>query len=140
MYKRQTIGYLAVALAFTGEITNFIDFASRYPIILIEIIIFLLVNTQGQVFIFLMIEHFGSLPCSLVTTTRKFFTVLLSVIIFGNRLLTIQWLATIIIFSGLLLDIVWKDVNDETIVERCYRIMQLKKTRSRKMINKNDWV
>ena len=36
------------------------------------------------------VSEFGPLPCSIVTTTRKFFTVLASVIMFGNALLTHQ--------------------------------------------------
>lgn len=48
----------------------------------------------------LQVSEFGPLPCSVVTTTRKFFTVLASVIIFGNVLLGRQWIGAILVFSG----------------------------------------
>lgn len=134
--NKWSVVFLGVGLAYTGEIVNFIKFVNRHPDVLWEMISFSMVNTQGQFFIFLMIEHFGPLPCSLVTTMRKFFTVFASVLIFGNRLLVRQWLATIIVFTGLLLDIVWKDIYNDMIVDRCCR-----KTRKvRKISSSDQWV
>jgi solute carrier family 35 (UDP-galactose transporter), member B1 len=52
----------------------------------------------------MMVSGFGPLPCSVVTTTRKFFTVLFSVIFFGNSLTNRQWLGTVLVFSGLFAD------------------------------------
>ncbi|CAG0881658.1 unnamed protein product, partial [Darwinula stevensoni] len=52
-----------------------------------------------QLFIFVSVADFGPLPCSIITTTRKFFTVLGSVVIFGNRLIPRQWLGTCLVFS-----------------------------------------
>lgn len=43
---------------------------------------FSLASALGQFFIFIMVTDFGPLPCSIVTTTRKFFTILASVIFF----------------------------------------------------------
>lgn len=118
--NKWSILFLGVGLVFTGEIINFLEFVNRHPDVLWELVSFSMVNTQGQLFVFLMIEHFGPLPCSLVTTMRKFITVFASVFIFGNTLLVRQWLATIIVFIGLFLDIFWKDVHNDMIVKRCY--------------------
>ena len=49
-------------------------------------------------------SEFGPLPCSIVTTTRKFFTVLASVVFFGNSLITRQWFGVALVFAGLFLD------------------------------------
>lgn len=57
-----------------------------------------------QFFIFKTITDFGPLTCSIVTTTRKLFTMLGSVILFGNTLTQRQSYATVIVFTGLLLD------------------------------------
>lgn len=57
-----------------------------------------------QAFIFLTVTTFGPLACSIATTTRKFFTILASVIFFGHSLLTRQWLGTVCVFVGLGLD------------------------------------
>lgn len=60
-----------------------------------------------QHFIFLMVTNFGPLACSIATTTRKFFTILASVLIFGHVLLSRQWVGTVLVFMGLGLDSVY---------------------------------
>ncbi len=50
------------------------------------------------------VSEFGPLPCSIATTTRKFFTVLGSVLIFGNTLQGRQWIGAVLVFVGLFLD------------------------------------
>ena len=57
-----------------------------------------------QNFIFLTVTHFGPLTCSVITTTRKFFTILGSVLIFRHPLTTLQWTGTVLVFAGLSLD------------------------------------
>lgn len=137
--NKWSIVFLGVALAYKGEMTDFIGFVSRHPSAVWEIISFSLAYTHGQLFIFLMIEHFGSLSCSLVTTTRKFFTVFVSVFIYGNRLMTRQWLATIIVFVGLFLDMVWKDLYNELVVNFC-RTLRLRRIKSKKENYRDEWV
>jgi len=96
--------FLSIALIATGQIFDFISFVQRYPQIVVQLLLFSAFSALGQFFIFWTVSDFGPLPCSIVTTTRKFFTVLASVIFFGNPMLTRQWIATIIVFIGLFLD------------------------------------
>jgi len=96
--------YLAVALLVTGEGIEFIHFVSRHPSIIWHLATFSVASALGQFFIFLTVSDFGPLPCSVITTTRKFFTVLGSVLLFGNELVTRQWLGTALVFSGIFLD------------------------------------
>ena len=58
-------------------------------------------------FIFMTVTSFGPLTCSIITTTRKFFTILASVIIFQNPMSSRQWLGTSLVFVGLGLDSVY---------------------------------
>jgi len=102
--NKWSIIFLGIAIAYTGELFDFISFVERHPSIIWELVSFSFASAQGQLFIFLMVEHFGPLPCSIVTTTRKFFTVFGSILFFGNSLSTRQWIATFIVFTGLLLD------------------------------------
>ena len=95
---------LMSALTFTGELWRFGDFIGRYPYVISWIVQLSAMSAIGQLFIFLTITSFGPLACSLVTTTRKFFTVLFSVILFGNSLTNQQWLGTSFVFLGLGLD------------------------------------
>lgn len=96
--------YLGVAIVVSGEGLVFVNFVQRHPSVMWQLITFSIASALGQFFIFLTVSDFGPLPCSIVTTTRKFFTVLGSVILFGNTLLPRQWLATVIVFTGLFLD------------------------------------
>eukprot|EP00088_Acartia_fossae_P009876 TRINITY_DN14854_c0_g2_i1.p1 TRINITY_DN14854_c0_g2~~TRINITY_DN14854_c0_g2_i1.p1 ORF type:complete len:313 (+),score=31.03 TRINITY_DN14854_c0_g2_i1:38-976(+) len=96
--------FLGAALVFTGEGFEFVGFVSRHPAVLWQILTFCVASAFGQFFIFMCVSEFGPLPCSIVTTTRKFFTVLASVIYFGNQLLSRQWLGVLLVFTGLFLD------------------------------------
>lgn len=98
------MGFVGVALICTGQIFDFFTFVQRYPQIVVQLLLFSVFSALGQFFIFWTVSDFGPLPCSIVTTTRKFFTVLASVILFGNSMLTRQWIATVIVFIGLFLD------------------------------------
>lgn len=86
------------------EIFDFIQFLHTYPSTIWHIVNFCIAGAFGQYFIFLTVAEFGPLPCSIITTTRKLFTVLGSILIFGNNLTSRQWLSTLLVFSGLFLD------------------------------------
>lgn len=47
---------------------------------------------------------FGPLACSVVTTVRKFVTVMFSVLFLGNPLTARQWLGAVVVFTGLFAD------------------------------------
>jgi len=96
--------FLGVALVITGEGLEFIGFISRHPGVIWQILSFCVASAFGQFFIFMCVSDFGPLPCSIITTTRKFFTVLASVILFGNELMSRQWLGVLLVFAGLFLD------------------------------------
>lgn len=99
--------YLIMATLYTGELLTFYEFIQKHPSLVTDIGLFSCLSAFGQLFIFLTVAEFGPLPCSVVTTTRKFFTVLTSVFLFGNRLTTTQWLGTSLVFLGLSLDAVY---------------------------------
>lgn len=99
--------FLVIGTIATGEIVHFYEFASKYPDVYLKIGAAALVGSMGQIFIFMMISEFGPLPCSIVTTTRKFFTVLISVIFMGNPLTTQQQIATAVVFAALFADALW---------------------------------
>jgi UDP-galactose transporter B1 len=67
-----------------------------------QVALFCACGAAGQLFIFHAIRTFGSLTNTLITTTRKFFNILLSVLLNANPLLPQQWAAVAMVFSGLL--------------------------------------
>jgi UDP-galactose transporter B1 len=73
--------------------------------VIYNIIEFGVTSAIGQIFIYQTIAHFGPLTCSIITTTRKFFTILASVVIFGHSLILRQWMGVSLVFLGLSLDI-----------------------------------
>ncbi|XP_015426262.1 PREDICTED: solute carrier family 35 member B1, partial [Myotis davidii] len=95
---------LGAAILFTGELWQFLSFAERYPAIIYNILLFGLTSALGQSFIFMTVVYFGPLTCSIITTTRKFFTILASVILFANPISSMQWVGTVLVFLGLGLD------------------------------------
>ncbi|CAN0555014.1 unnamed protein product, partial [Laminaria digitata] len=52
---------------------------------------FSLAASCGQNFIYFTISNFNPLVCTTITTTRKFFTIVFSVILFGHKISTEQW-------------------------------------------------
>lgn len=104
--------FLIPALLITGEAVEFVTFANKYPQMLGHLATLALASALGQLFIFMMVSSFGSLACSVVTTTRKFFTVLGSVLIFGNNLSGRQWIGTVLVFTGLFADMFYGKKRD----------------------------
>ncbi|KAF8569107.1 hypothetical protein P879_06000 [Paragonimus westermani] len=96
--------YLASALIATGEVFLFVQFVHRHPVILTNVALFGLTSAIGQIFLFTLLTNFGSLMCAIVTTTRKFFTVLASIILFSHAMSTSQWIGTLLVFAGIFFD------------------------------------
>ena len=69
--------------------------------ILYRIAYFALMSAIGQHFIFLTVANFNSLILTTITTTRKFFTILLSVFINRNPLAIEQWGSVFLVLAGL---------------------------------------
>lgn len=106
-------GFLGIALLASGEGASFIKFVVKHPSVLHDLSVLVVTGCFGQVFIYMLISQFGALVTSIVTTTRKFFTVLFSVLYFGNHLTTQQWIATGLVFCGLFADIVFGSQADD---------------------------
>lgn len=96
--------FLLIGILIFGEGPKVYAFVGKHPEILQYFGIAVLVASCGQIFISSMVSNFGPLALSLTTTTRKFFSVCLSVIIFGNQLTYRQWGAACLIFGVLIVD------------------------------------
>jgi UDP-galactose transporter B1 len=62
----------------------------------------------GQNFVFYCVHQFGALATSLITTTRKFFTIIFSVFIFGHPVNATQWAGVVLVFVALGVDTLLK--------------------------------
>lgn len=96
--------YVAAGLLVTGEGVLALAFVRAYPAVLVDIAIFSATSAIGQVFIFNALTRVGALLLSVVTTSRKFFTVFLSILWFGHHLSSGQWLGVALVFAGVTID------------------------------------
>jgi solute carrier family 35 (UDP-galactose transporter), member B1 len=86
------MGVTAVAIAIgLGEFASGIAYCVNNPEIMTKIVKFAICSAIGQSFIFFTIANFDPLVLSTVTTTRKIFSVLLSIFLKGHALSLTGW-------------------------------------------------
>ncbi|CAD8125967.1 unnamed protein product [Paramecium sonneborni] len=83
-----------------GKFIQFLSYIQQYPKVIPQIGFLTINSVLGQVFIFYCISCFSPRVLSLITTTRKFFTVLLSIIIHNHNVNQIQWIAISLVAFG----------------------------------------
>jgi drug/metabolite transporter (DMT)-like permease len=93
-----------VGLADQFKEQSVFSYLGENPQVLYLILLYTFVSAFGQVFIFRVIVHFGNLTLAIITTTRKFFTVMLSIILFSHVLTLTQWCCVGLVLSGSSLD------------------------------------
>jgi UDP-galactose transporter B1 len=109
MYYSNVWG-LAVSLALAvcaGELQPAAAALAANSALLFDVSIFGLLSAAGQVFIFLAISSFGALTLVTITTTRKFFTVLGSIVIYKHSVSGGQIAGMLLVFGGL----AWAEVS-----------------------------
>lgn len=100
--------FCALVLLVSGEGWRSLQFVMRAPELLWDVLLFGVASALGQNFVFFTLRLFGALVLAAVTTTRKFFSILLSVFLFGHHLSSVQWGGVATVFAGLTLEIVHK--------------------------------
>jgi len=113
-----SVFFLLPTAYLSGQYSNAIQilFPTEYTLESIEartittkyILLLNLCAALGQIFIFFTIHLFSPLMCTTITTTRKFFTILLSVSRFGHRLTVVQWTSVFMVFGGIYMEIMAK--------------------------------
>ena len=94
-----TAALIAVVL---GEVQSGMSFCLANPEILSKIIKFAVCSAVGQSFIFYTIANFDPLVLSTVTTTRKIFSVLLSIFLKGHSLSAMGWSGIVLACGGII--------------------------------------
>ena len=96
------LAYTLIALIVTGEGIRGLEYVLAYPWIQQEVFLFGLASALGQNFIFYTITGPGPLACTTITTMRKFFTILYSVIQYPDNSFSFeQWCGVVLVFGGL---------------------------------------
>lgn len=103
------MGLIAVAAAFYfGEIDTALAFCKANPKIVEKMSYFCVCSACGQIFIFFTIANFDSLVSTTITTTRKIFTVLLSIYNAAEPMSTLNWGGLLVAIVGILFEIIEK--------------------------------
>lgn len=92
----------AVIAGCLGEVSTGVNFCVENPAIFSMILKFALCSAVGQSFIFYTISNFDPLVCTTVTTTRKVFSVLLSIFLNGHTVSTQGWAGIALASAGIL--------------------------------------
>ncbi|CAM9740108.1 unnamed protein product [Ascophyllum nodosum] len=95
------LGYLTVAASISGQARQGFTFCMENPAALSAVLGFSLAAALGQNFIYLTISNFNPLVCTTITTTRKFFTIVFSVLLFGHTINSRQWGGVAMVFAGI---------------------------------------
>ncbi|KAK8825606.1 hypothetical protein WA577_000779 [Blastocystis sp. JDR] len=88
----------------TGELRPGVQFLLRNRQCLWYAVQFGLCSSVGQMFILYTVRHFPPLVLSTITTTRKFFSILISVLFMGNEISFYQWIGVVLVFFGIFFD------------------------------------
>ena len=94
--------YSVFLFGITSQGADIVAFCTAQPEAAWDVLLFCICGALGQLFIFFTIHTFGSLVCTMVCTTRKFFSILVSVMFTGTMLNAWQWFAVGLVFFGLL--------------------------------------
>ena len=81
-----------------------------------DIIEFCLCSGIGQVLIFGIMKDYGSLAWVTISVTRKLFTILFSVFLFGHHVKAIQWFGIVCVFLGMTVDVVMSYNAKKTVI------------------------
>lgn len=105
--------FVIIGAVSVNEVTQFVSFIGRFPHVLYNIGLLAVVNVIGQSFVYCILTTNGSLSCSFVTTVRKLFSILLSVIFFDHNIEVHQWVGLGVTFGVLFLDTIYSDNGNE---------------------------
>eukprot|EP00903_Cladosiphon_okamuranus_P014363 g13336.t1 len=100
--------YLSAGFAIYGaesELARALHFMATFPEVIKNVAAFCGCAGMGQLFVFFIIKEFGSLVNVTVTISRKFFSILISVVVFGHSVVWWQWIGVVCVFGGLTLSV-----------------------------------
>jgi UDP-galactose transporter B1 len=100
--------YLPYMFIITSAGQEVVSFCMEHQQAAMDVMLFCCCGAIGQLFIFETIRTFGSLTNTLITTTRKFFSILTSVVLSGSPLKLQQWIAVVMVFTGLIISSITK--------------------------------
>jgi UDP-galactose transporter B1 len=102
------------SIVLKGELIESIIFCKSHPFVIVDMVLIGLLQVLGQISIYFIVLNFKQHIFPLVSTTRKVFTVLLSIFIFNHKMNYNQWVALFLVFGGMgyeLVDELYSDIK-----------------------------
>lgn len=98
-----SVVWLTVGLTATGRMFPSARFVVRHAGqgLMRDILAFASVSAVGQNFIFYTVRNFSALATTTITTTRKMFTVLLSIVVYKHKMVPRQWAGMALVFIAI---------------------------------------
>eukprot|EP00331_Platyophrya_macrostoma_P029738 CAMPEP_0176456604 /NCGR_PEP_ID=MMETSP0127-20121128/31390_1 /TAXON_ID=938130 /ORGANISM="Platyophrya macrostoma, Strain WH" /LENGTH=347 /DNA_ID=CAMNT_0017846601 /DNA_START=31 /DNA_END=1074 /DNA_ORIENTATION=+ len=84
----------------SAELFPALYYLGKYPSCIADLLMLGFMGTIGQCFVYYTVTNFGPFYLSVITTTRKFFTVIFSIFLFGHAISIYQWLSIGFVFFG----------------------------------------
>lgn len=104
LFPRRPHSSFVRGIVITGELFAFISFADHSPDLVFDVLLVSVYSSLGQLFIFLTIQQFGPLTCSILTTMRKFLTIVANTWWFGHVMGVAKWAAVVFVACGVVME------------------------------------
>lgn len=96
--------YMLAITVGLGQLGESVAYLGAHPQLLSKLVQFSLCSAFGQLFIFYTMREFDSLVLSTITTTRKFATIVVNVLVFSSKLNHMQWGCVLVVFGAVAFD------------------------------------
>lgn len=93
-----------VAILLTDTLRYSVAFIRSTPAVVPDLVLYSTFNVLGQVVIYSMVQSHGSLTLTTVNLTRKMFSILLSLVVFGHKISGIQALSILGVLGSIALE------------------------------------
>jgi UDP-galactose transporter B1 len=84
-----------------NELIPSVNFLINHPTAIIDLLGVCCLQLVGQICIYLVVANFKQHIYPLISTVRKIFTILLSILVFGHPMTIHQWFAMVLVFGGM---------------------------------------
>lgn len=108
----------AAARGWHGNLAHAGMFVRAHPMLGVHLLGFGCCAAVSQLFIYTSITAHGTFITTAITISRKFVTIVLSVLVFSHQLSLQQWVAVAVVFSGLALQSLSKNPGDHSPARR----------------------
>lgn len=97
---------LLICMVLSLRLWEFSKFLILHPIFTLEIFIMSIISAFGQFFVYRMIKQFKQHVLPFTVTTRKIFTVLISIILYDHKTHIMQIIGIILVFGTVAIDFI----------------------------------